>query len=703
MEFHPQEPFDSNAAQKHVWSSLKQALQEEPGVAYYRYPIFAKGGRRHREPDFLLLHPELGLWTIECKGCRIDNVAAIQGHEWVMRDWHEEVETPVAQAEDQMYAVKSRFDDRRETRGLVACGFRVALPYVTRAEWRERGFDELTGDVVLLREDLFPGSVLETLRRCAEEYPQKPLTPEQWELAAAVLRGELPRPAPRPVPTGTPAESPVRVIRAIEDGLKALDDEQHKAAFQIPGGPQRLRGLAGTGKTVLFAKRAAKIHARHPDWRIALVFFTKSLYDHTRGLVAAYYREMTGEAPDWRKVEVLHAWGNQRQPGFYSNLARACGRQPTRHEEARRKTGSRNPDELFRYLCDELDGFASQVPELYDAVLIDEGQDLPPSFYRLALRSLKEPKRLFWAYDEAQGIGSLTVPRPAVVFGEKDGKPLVDLAGNYEGGIEKSHVFWRCYRTPELLLMAAHAVNMGLLRKGGPLQGLTRQEEWRQLGYEVEGSFVKAGELVRLQRSADARMHPVDRDPGLAGKAGPLLRLHTFADERAECQWIARQVADDIKAGLRPADVLITALTGEEEQDYFGCLRSALEAAGVKVWVPGSEMNSTDFRREGCVTLATIFQAKGNEAWKVYAARFHYATVPVRWRQEDELHKRNQAFVALTRARLWCVATGVEGPIFEELRRAIEQAPELAFPAFNRRSLRRVTDEVLVDEEVAVG
>jgi superfamily I DNA and RNA helicase len=98
------------------------------------------------------------------------------------------------------------------------------------------------------------------------------------------------------------------------------------------------------------------------------------------------------------------------------------------------------------------------------------------------------------------------------------------------------------------------------------------------------------------------------------------------------------------------------------------------------------------------VTLANIFQAKGNEAWKVYAARFHMATRPLAWRGEEELHKRNQAFVALTRARLWCVATGLEGPVFEELRRAVAQAPELVFPAFNRRSLRRVTDEVATAE-----
>src|SRR4051812_9774680 len=99
MDFYPHEPFDCNRAQKHVWASIKQAFEDEPGVCYYRYPIFTRGVRRHREPDILLLHPRLGLWVFECKGSEMRNIATIQGHAWEMRDWYEETSTPIAQAE----------------------------------------------------------------------------------------------------------------------------------------------------------------------------------------------------------------------------------------------------------------------------------------------------------------------------------------------------------------------------------------------------------------------------------------------------------------------------------------------------------------------------------------------------------------------------------------------------------------------------
>jgi hypothetical protein len=65
----------------------------------------------------------------------------------------------------------------------------------------------------------------------------------------------------------------------------------------------------------------------------------------------------------------------------------------------------------------------------------------------------------------------------------------------------------------------------------------------------------------------------------------------------------------------------------------------------------------------------------------------------LRWEGEDDRHMQYEAFVALTRARVWCVETGLESPVFEELRREVELAPELVFPAFNRRWLRRVTDD----------
>ena len=525
----------------------------------------------------------------------------------------------------------------------------------------------------------------------------------------------LPSTPARIIPEGTPANSQIRVIHHLESQIKILDDEQKKAASEYPDGPQRLRGLAGTGKTVLFSKRAAKIHYEHPDWKLAFVFFTRSLYHQIiQERISLYYRELSnGTDPNWENLKVLHAWGAVEQPGFYRTLAQTCNINPKTVNYVESKIGKVSPGKAFKYICDELEEQRNNnIPILYDAILIDEGQDLPDSFYRLARHTLSDPKRLYWAYDEAQGIGTLTVPQPITIFGRHpDGTPVVDLGGNklpdgkktppnYEGSnIPKARNINQCYRTPRLLLMTAHAVNMGLLRSGGALQGVTDQVEWKKLGYQVlEGDFtqasVKAGKTVKITRSPETSPHPIDQDNFEVREAiGDPLIIKTFSNESQEQEWIAQQVAYDIKQGFNPLDIMIAALCGDYEKKYFYAIQTALDHYGVKSIIAGVDTNPSNFIQDGYVTISNIYRAKGNESWKVYACRLHYATQPLSWKQENELHKRNEAFVALTRARVWCVATGLEAPIFDELRQAKEQYPNLIFPSFNKASLKRINDE----------
>lgn len=247
MDFHPYEPFDQNSAQNKMWEWLKSALKSDPGVAYYRYPIFNRTGTLMREPDFLMLHQPTGLWVIECKGCLIDNIVSIQGHEWKMQHWHSHVETPVAQAEDQMFALQNKLNVHREVRGKVRFNFRVALPNVKRQEWEERGFERLpcTKGVVLFYEDLTPAALKKILNETEEREPQPQYSDEEWKVIYGILGGTLPSRPPREIPSETPKESPLFAIHEVESKLKVLDQTQQKIAFEVPEGAQRLRGLAG--------------------------------------------------------------------------------------------------------------------------------------------------------------------------------------------------------------------------------------------------------------------------------------------------------------------------------------------------------------------------------------------------------------------------------------------------------------------------
>jgi len=706
LAFYPYEKLSANSSEEKLWGWFKEAFKNDEAIIYFRYPVFIRSGGKMCEPDILMVHRKYGLWVFECKGCSIANIQAIQGHEWSMGNWYAETMQPLLQAEDQMYAIKNKLEENRETREKLFLGFRVALPQIKLTDWQAKGFDRLpsTG-AVLVYEQLTPAA----LRKHIEEnHQQQPVSDREWLMIKGVLGGTLPPPTEKPdIPTGTEPDNPIRVIRAMESQLKVLDDEQQRAAFEIPDGPQRLRGLAGTGKTVLFAKRVAKMHIKHPDWIIGFVFFTKSLYQQIQALITRYYQEMHPDheraEPDWTKIKVLHAWGGKNVEGFYSSLALKCGVRPKSLSDVKRERRDiQSPDKTFDYICQCLQRDAGNIPTLYDAIIIDEGQDLPPSFYQLAYESLSQARRIYWAYDEAQGIGSLIIPEPSKIFGKTEaGALLVDVRGQYPGGIRKSRILNKCYRTPEVLLMAAHAVNMGLLREKGVLQGVSKRDEWEKLGYQVEGSFSKVGMPVSIQRMDSP--HPTDQDnfPLKEVLDDSQLSLHPFDRQENELQWVAEAVHQDIKRGMKPEDILVTALCGDHEKQYFARLQYLLRSYDIESHIAGAQAYSDiDFRKKGCVTISNIYRAKGNEAWKVYACRFQYATHPLDWKQgETELHKRNEAFVALTRTRVWCVVTGIESPIFDELRQVIKQYPKLTFKAFNQSSLQRSTDEVDLAEE----
>lgn len=76
------------------------------------------------------------------------------------------------------------------------------------------------------------------------------------------------------------------ILKKIEKQIANLDSWQKAAAIETPNGPQRIRGLAGTGKTIVLALKAAYLHGEHPSWKIGVTF-------HTRGP-----RKFFGPPPD---------------------------------------------------------------------------------------------------------------------------------------------------------------------------------------------------------------------------------------------------------------------------------------------------------------------------------------------------------------------------------------------------------------------
>lgn len=69
-------------------------------------------------------------------------------------------------------------------------------------------------------------------------------------------------------------------LKNLEDSIANLDNLQGRAVIETVKGVQRIRGLAGSGKTIVLALKAAYLHAQHPDWKIAVTFNTRPFRPH---------------------------------------------------------------------------------------------------------------------------------------------------------------------------------------------------------------------------------------------------------------------------------------------------------------------------------------------------------------------------------------------------------------------------------------
>lgn len=321
-------PQSGLSSEKRVWKSLTQAFAHDACLAYWRYPLFSNVGERRKEPDILMLHQRLGIIIIEVKGLTIDQIHSIDGHRWSYNHFYKDCGNPYEQAENHLYNFLSMADRQPEIRRRVAGRALVALPNIYRHEWKDKGFDQLACcPPIIFKDDLQKGfgSII------AETPPVQPgqvLDDGKWHRLRGVAGNT---PVVKPVESGTKTSTKTKAESLIKSRqtIAVFDSEQEAAAKQIPEGPQRIRGIAGSGKTVLLCQKAAQMHLKHPDWDIALVFFTRSLYSSIIDLIDRYIRQFTNSEqsydPETSRLKVFHAWGAKDQPGLYSEVCHTVG------------------------------------------------------------------------------------------------------------------------------------------------------------------------------------------------------------------------------------------------------------------------------------------------------------------------------------------------------------------------------------------
>jgi len=464
-------------------------------------------------------------------------------------------------------------------------------------------------------------------------------------------------------------------IKSLEDSIANLDKQQSAAVVETFDGVQRLRGLAGSGKTIVLALKVAYLHARHPDWMIAVTFNTRSLKKQFENLITTFVLEQANEEPDWDKVRILNAWGaagGKDRSGIYYEFC--CDHGVTYHDF--RSAGQFGADKQFEGACDAALQSVKQFIPKYDAILVDEAQDFSPNFLLLCYEYLKTPNRLVFAYDELQNLGKRSLPPVEDIFGKNaDGSPRVVLHADEPGKPKQDIVLDICYRNSRPVLSTAHALGFGIYRppEKDLVQIFENKNLWIDIGYEVKDGQLEDGQHVTLRRTSKSspaflENHSAPED---------LISFESFKSESEQTAWLVSAIEGNLTVDeLLPDDIVVINPDPITTRDAVKDARRILMEKGINSNLAGVTSSADVFSQPGTVTFTGVFRAKGNEAAMVYvinAQDCFSAFLP-----GDVARVRNRLFTAVTRSKAWVRVLGF-GRGMEGLKAEFERAKAANF------------------------
>jgi hypothetical protein len=471
--------------EKTVLKLLKENLPKEFSV-YVECPL--PGKRVHRYPDFIVV-TNYGVIILEVKDwIQVVRADRYQAEIRTRQNKNRREKNPVNQARDiaillaqELRSVNNKF--RRKNQQEIPWGYGVILPNLPtsvitqlRGAWGEEfvfNCDDLDPALILSRLKVtLPKNKVRDLRKHELDFIRATINPtvliEPDHKPAVILDEEQEQIVSEPVKIETRQEKPAGPT--VEQ--KSLFGKQESAATECEGEDIRdyeaaisrnasirlVRGIAGSGKSLVLTQRARYLAAKYPEWKIAVLTFNDQLCQYLtatlKGLSnlkpVTFHSLCSGllrEKMPWKKPTDSYGWLENHKnnypiirkygPAFvedeikwikeigipdrtsYLQVARKGRGQDGRlHQQAREQIYSVLQD-YQAYLDREgipdwadipymvLDGLDSGkiTPPNFNAILIDEAQDFAPIWIKVVNRLLDpEQGMLFLADDPAQSI-----------------------------------------------------------------------------------------------------------------------------------------------------------------------------------------------------------------------------------------------------------------------------------------------------------
>ncbi len=416
------------------------------------------------------------------------------------------------------------------------------------------------------------------------------------------------------------------IINEINEYIETYDDNQFGAITSDVKGIQRIRGMAGSGKTIILARKAAQLHLDYPDWNIVVTYSTRSQKNQLEKLIRDYYDRLSdGGSINEKKIRVMHAWGSASANGLYYEICLHNELQPLNLGQA--KSLFQSSKNIYEKLCEKVLDSKRLLKKEYDCILVDEAQDFKKSFFKMCLRVVKED-RLVYAYDELQNLGGESMDSPNKLFGKK---------------ISHDTPLRVCYRNQREVIVTAHALGMGIYADKLPIQMPSTLDVWDSIGYNCEGEL-SYGKNAILYRSHDTSptILKIEEDP---------IEFSKFNNFDEVLNYLTTSITRNIEVDkLLPKDIMVIDLDTLNAESNYRLLHLIEEVISYHY---AGKSNPEDFFRDDSVVYSSIFRAKGNEAYMVYILNAQKVINSI-----DNVTLRNALFTAMTRSKGWVEVIG---------------------------------------------
>ncbi len=349
-------------------------------------------GNLHQRPDFVLLHPQHGLLLLELRDWKRDNLinGSALGITLKQDDASRETANPLEQA--RQYALSIRQTLGRDSYLLngidnalvLNVGHGLVLSNITRHELQSSPLHAMFAERHVLCKDELTETVTTTeltarlwlmTQAAGQHPPQTRLTAQQIDRVRFHLFPEI-RIQQRSLfdQPASDNDAPQR------PGV--MDLQQEQVARSLGEGHRVIHGVAGSGKTMILAFRCTQL-ARSSDKPVLVLCYNDSLAARLEQLITD--KRLLGRII----VRHFHGW---------------CLDQLRLHRLPMPAEGPGFPGRLVRAVTQAVS--EQRIPSAqYGAVLIDEGHDFEPEWFKL-LSQMVDPANnsLLLLYDDAQAI-----------------------------------------------------------------------------------------------------------------------------------------------------------------------------------------------------------------------------------------------------------------------------------------------------------